>query len=116
MENEIKQLLRIFTINRVLTCLEWFGKVHDYTWGHFKDGEYPEWFGYLNRRGEVLLTLKGGKWKGCFHILRLSDFQYDNNQCETTEEDETNRTEVFDVSAYNFCREVSELRTLHTNQ
>lgn len=29
----------------------------------FKDTEHPEWFGYLNRRGEVLLPLKGGKWK-----------------------------------------------------
>jgi N-acylglucosamine 2-epimerase len=51
-------------------CLEWFEKVHDYTWKHFKDQEYGEWFGYLNRRGEVLLPLKGGKWKGCFHIPR----------------------------------------------
>ena len=25
---------------------------------------------YLNRRGEVLLPLKGGKWKGCFHVPR----------------------------------------------
>jgi N-acylglucosamine 2-epimerase len=32
--------------------------------------EYGEWFGYLNRRAEVLLPLKGGKWKGCFHIPR----------------------------------------------
>lgn len=51
-------------------CLEWFEKVHDYTWNHFVDSEYPEWFGYLNRRGEVLLSLKGGKWKGCFHVPR----------------------------------------------
>ena len=51
-------------------CLEWFKRVHDYTWSHFRDPEYPEWFGYLNRRGEVLLTLKGGKWKGCFHVPR----------------------------------------------
>ncbi len=51
-------------------CLEWFKKVHDYVWSHFKDQEYPEWFGYLNRRGEVLLELKGGKWKGCFHVPR----------------------------------------------
>ena len=51
-------------------CLQWFKKIHDYTWGHFKDPEYSEWFGYLNRRGEVLLELKGGKWKGCFHIPR----------------------------------------------
>jgi N-acylglucosamine 2-epimerase len=51
-------------------CLEWFKKIHDYTWAHFKDTENSEWFGYLNRRGEVLLDLKGGKWKGCFHIPR----------------------------------------------
>lgn len=51
-------------------CLEWFKRVHDYTWEHFKDKEFPEWFGYLNRRGEVLLPLKGGKWKGCFHVPR----------------------------------------------
>lgn len=51
-------------------CLQWFQKVHDYTWSHFADPEYDEWFGYLNRRGEVLLPLKGGKWKGCFHVPR----------------------------------------------
>ena len=37
---------------------------------NLKDPQYPEWFGYLNRRGEVLLPLKGGKWKGCFHVPR----------------------------------------------
>lgn len=51
-------------------CRKWFEKLHHYTWTHFKDHEHGEWFGYLNRRGEVLLSLKGGKWKGCFHIPR----------------------------------------------
>jgi len=51
-------------------CLAWFNKVHAYTWEHFRDKEFPEWYGYLNRRGEVLLPLKGGKWKGCFHVPR----------------------------------------------
>lgn len=51
-------------------CKQWFEKVHEYTWTHFKDPEFPEWYGYLNRRGEVLLPLKGGKWKGCFHVPR----------------------------------------------
>jgi len=51
-------------------CMRWFKKVHQYTWQHFRDDQYGEWFGYLNRRGEVLLDLKGGKWKGCFHIPR----------------------------------------------
>ena len=51
-------------------CKLWFEKLHEYTWQHFKDPEFPEWYGYLNRRGEVLLPLKGGKWKGCFHVPR----------------------------------------------
>lgn len=52
------------------SCWEWYEKMHDYTWSHFADSEHGEWFGYLNRRGEVLLNLKGGKWKGCFHVPR----------------------------------------------
>ncbi|MEL6938678.1 MAG: AGE family epimerase/isomerase [Cyanobacteria bacterium J06598_1] len=51
-------------------CWQWYQKVHDYTWGHFADSAYGEWYGYLNRQGEVLLPLKGGKWKGCFHVPR----------------------------------------------
>lgn len=51
-------------------CLAWFNKVHDYTWSHFTDADFPEWYGYLNRAGEVNLNLKGGKWKGCFHLPR----------------------------------------------
>jgi N-acylglucosamine 2-epimerase len=65
-------------------CWEWYKKVHEYSWKHFADAEFGEklpgrcssrqtsgeWFGYLNRRGEVLLNLKGGKWKGCFHVPR----------------------------------------------
>lgn len=49
---------------------QWFEKLHEYSWKHFRDEEYGEWFGYLNRQGEVLLNLKGGKWKGCFHAPR----------------------------------------------
>jgi N-acylglucosamine 2-epimerase len=51
-------------------CWNWFEKVHAYSWSHFADSEYGEWFGYLNRRGEVLSPAKGGKWKGCFHVPR----------------------------------------------
>jgi len=51
-------------------CWEWYEKVHEYAWGRFSDEESGEWFGYLNRQGEVLLPLKGGKWKGCFHVPR----------------------------------------------
>jgi N-acylglucosamine 2-epimerase len=51
-------------------CWDWYQRVHEYTWTHFADREHGEWFGYLNRQGEVLLDLKGGKWKGCFHVPR----------------------------------------------
>ncbi len=63
-------LLKGYQLTGSEESLQWFKKVHDYTWSHFKDPEYPEWWGYLNRRGEVLLDLKGGKWKGCFHVPR----------------------------------------------
>ena len=63
-------LAKAYTLTGDNRCAEWFTKVHNYTWSHFKDQEYGEWFGYLNRRGEVLLPLKGGKWKGCFHMPR----------------------------------------------
>lgn len=49
---------------------DWFEKIHNYQWKHFKDRDNPEWFGYLNRDGSTLTTLKGGKWKGCFHVPR----------------------------------------------
>jgi N-acylglucosamine 2-epimerase len=51
-------------------CLDWFRRIDEYTWAHFPDPACGEWYGYLNRRGEVLLPLKGGKWKGCFHVPR----------------------------------------------
>jgi N-acylglucosamine 2-epimerase len=63
-------LLKGYQLTQSEECLRWFEKMHHYTWLHFKDTAFPEWFGYLNRQGEVLLTLKGGKWKGCFHVPR----------------------------------------------
>jgi len=51
-------------------CADAFEKVHAYTWKRFPDPQYGAWFGYLNRRGEVLIDAKGGKWKGCFHVPR----------------------------------------------
>lgn len=63
-------MLKGYQLTGSQECLRWFEKVHEYVWSHFADPEYPEWFGYLNRQGEVLLPLKGGKWKGCFHVPR----------------------------------------------
>lgn len=51
-------------------CKAWFIKLDDYTFNRYSDPQYGEWYGYLNRQGEPLLNLKGGKWKGCFHVPR----------------------------------------------
>ncbi|MGD1856333.1 MAG: AGE family epimerase/isomerase [Leptolyngbyaceae cyanobacterium] len=51
-------------------CWRWYCIVHNYTWAHFNDLDNGEWFGYLNQQGDILLPLKGGKWKGCFHVPR----------------------------------------------
>ncbi|XP_053552039.1 N-acylglucosamine 2-epimerase [Bombina bombina] len=50
--------------------LENFQKVFDYVFSRFTDLEHGEWFGYLNREGKVALTIKGGPFKGCFHVPR----------------------------------------------
>ncbi len=51
-------------------CRQWLDTLHRYIWEHYVDPEGGEWFGYLNRKGERLLEIKGGRWKGCFHVPR----------------------------------------------
>jgi len=63
-------LLLGWQLTRRQSLAQWYDRVHEYAWSHFPDPEHGEWWGYLNRRGEVLLNLKGGKWKGCFHVPR----------------------------------------------
>ncbi|MEM7379915.1 MAG: AGE family epimerase/isomerase [Bacteroidota bacterium] len=64
-------LAKTYSFNGSARAAEWFERVHKYSWEHFRDKQNGgEWYGYLNRQGEVLLNLKGGKWKGCFHIPR----------------------------------------------
>jgi N-acylglucosamine 2-epimerase len=59
-----------YALTRRADCWGWYERVRNYTWKNFPDPQHGEWYGYLNRRGEVLLPLKGGKWKGCFHVPR----------------------------------------------
>jgi N-acylglucosamine 2-epimerase len=49
---------------------EWYDRLHDYSWSRFADPEFGEWFGYLHREGNRVNNLKGGKWKGCYHVPR----------------------------------------------
>ncbi len=50
--------------------LDYLARVAEWTLARFPDREHGEWFGYLDRRGDVALPLKGGSYKGCFHIPR----------------------------------------------
>ena len=59
-----------YTLTGDKRCWDWFEKVHKYTWAHFPDKKFDEWFGYLDRQGKPLLYIKGGKWKGFFHVPR----------------------------------------------
>lgn len=63
-------LLKAFELTGSAASWNWFERVHAYTWEHFPDPHQGEWFGYLDQKGEILLSLKGGKWKGCFHVPR----------------------------------------------
>lgn len=51
--------------------VRWHRLAHDWSYAHFPDPEYGEWFGYLHRDGSVSTTLKGNNWKGPFHLPRM---------------------------------------------
>ncbi|MHC4404866.1 MAG: AGE family epimerase/isomerase [Planctomycetota bacterium] len=46
-------------------------QVHDWSYRHFPDAEFGEWFGYLHRDGRISVPLKGNLWKGPFHLPRM---------------------------------------------
>ena len=51
--------------------LEKFERVSAYAFKHFSDARHGEWFGYLDRQGRLTHTLKGGPYKGFFHVPRM---------------------------------------------
>jgi N-acylglucosamine 2-epimerase len=63
-------LSRAYMHTRRKDVIDWYDKVHEYSWKHFPDISNGEWYGYLKREGQPLNTSKGGKWKGCFHSPR----------------------------------------------
>lgn len=46
-------------------------QISDWTYAHFPDKEYGEWYGYLHRDGTVAQPAKGNLFKGPFHIPRM---------------------------------------------
>ena len=49
---------------------EWHTKIHEWSFNHFEDRMYGDWYGYLHRDGSVSNTLKGSMWKGPYHLPR----------------------------------------------
>ncbi len=49
----------------------WNQQVHDWSFTHFPDREFGEWYGYLHRDGRLSTSLKGNLWKGPFHLPRM---------------------------------------------
>ncbi|MCL4180277.1 MAG: AGE family epimerase/isomerase [Verrucomicrobia bacterium] len=52
----------------------WNQQVREWAYAHFADPEFGEWYGYLHRDGSVSSRLKGGLWKGPFHLPRMQWF------------------------------------------
>ena len=46
-------------------------RISEWTYAHFPDAEYGEWYGYLHRDGTVAQPAKGNLYKGPFHIPRM---------------------------------------------
>ena len=49
----------------------WHKLVHDWSFQHFSDPEFGEWYGYLHRDGSVSQRAKGNLYKGPFHLPRM---------------------------------------------
>ena len=46
-------------------------RISEWTYAHFPDTEYGEWYGYLHRDGTVAQPAKGNLYKGPFHVPRM---------------------------------------------
>lgn len=50
---------------------EQYKLANEWTYAHFPDQQYGEWYGYLHRDGTVAQPAKGNLFKGPFHIPRM---------------------------------------------
>lgn len=56
--------------------LQMHRQISEWTYAHFPDREYGEWYGYLHRDGSVAQPAKGNIFKGPFHIARMMTQSY----------------------------------------
>ncbi len=44
-------------------------RISEWTYAHFPDQDYPEWYGYLHRDGTVAQPAKGNIFKGQWFVM-----------------------------------------------
>lgn len=60
-----------YKITRDEKYLDMHRRISDWTYAHFPDNKYGEWYGYLHRDGTVAQPAKGNIFKGPFHVPRM---------------------------------------------
>lgn len=68
--------LYAYKLTRDEKYLKWHKQISEWTYAHFPDYEYGEWYGYLHRDGSVAQPAKGNLFKGPFHIPRMMTKAY----------------------------------------
>ena len=51
-------------------CLDWYDRVHEYTFSHFPDREHGEWTQRLSREGKPIAEVVALPVKDPFHLPR----------------------------------------------
>jgi N-acylglucosamine 2-epimerase len=63
--------LLAYTLTGDAKYADWHQRVHQWSFQHFADPDFGEWYGYLHRDGRISTQLKGNMWKGPFHLPRM---------------------------------------------
>ncbi len=63
--------LYAYALTGDMKYLERHRQISDWTYVHFPDPLYGEWYGYLHRDGGVAQEAKGNLYKGPFHVPRM---------------------------------------------
>lgn len=71
MHNEaVLAALYAYRLTGDASMLSWFERIDEWSWNHFPDPEFGEWFPYLDRAGQPTHFQKGGHMKSFFHLPR----------------------------------------------
>ena len=70
-KDDLQEYIDLYISEQDDKYLIWHKQISEWTYAHFPDTEYGEWYGYLHRDGTVAQPAKGNIFKGPFHIPRM---------------------------------------------